>query len=125
MNIEQRNALFSSVDYIPTDAQLGILEDSSRFKLVAGGVRAGKSRLGAMVMFEKIMGQIVSDPDGASGSVYWLVAADYERTRGEFDYLGDAFTRLGIIKRATMQVDPGYIEISVGSSNLKPVIIKT
>ena len=125
MNIEQRNALFSSVDYIPTDAQLGILEDSSRFKLVAGGVRAGKSRLGAMVMFEKIMGQIVSDLDGASGSVYWLVAADYERTRGEFDYLGDAFTRLGIIKRATRQVDPGYIEISVGSSNLKPVIIKT
>ena len=122
---EQRDALFSAIGYTPTAAQLDILNDDARFKLVAGGVRAGKSNLGAMYMFEKIMAKIVEDPDAASGSVYWLVAADYERTRGEFDYLGDAFNRLGIIKRATRQVDPGYIEVSVGSKNLKPLIIKT
>ena len=104
---EQRDALFSAIGYKPTAAQLEILNDEARFKLVAGGVRAGKSNLGAMYMFEKIMSKIVEDPDAASGSVYWLVAADYERTRGEFDYLGDAFNRLGIIKRATRQVDPG------------------
>ena len=122
---EQRDALFSAIGYKPTAAQLEILNDEARFKLVAGGVRAGKSNLGAMYMFEKIMSKIVEDPDAASGSVYWLVAADYERTRGEFDYLGDAFNRLGVIKRATRQVDPGYIEVSVGSKNLKPLIIKT
>mgnify|MGYP003114532564 FL=1 len=122
---EQRDALFGAIGYTPTAAQLDILNDEARFKLVAGGVRAGKSNLGAMYMFEKIMAKIVEDPDAASGSVYWLVAADYERTRGEFDYLGDAFNRLGIIKRATRQVDPGYIEVSVGSKNLKPLIIKT
>ena len=63
---EQRDALFGAIGYKPTAAQLEILNDDARFKLVAGGVRAGKSNLGAMYMFEKIMSKIVEDPDAAT-----------------------------------------------------------
>ena len=58
MQQEQRDALFGAIKYKPTEAQLAILNDDARFKLVAGGVRAGKSNLGAMYMFEKIMSHI-------------------------------------------------------------------
>jgi hypothetical protein len=47
--------------------------------------------------------------------LYWLVAADYERTRAEFEYLVQDFTALGLMVRASKRVDPGYIDLADGT----------
>ena len=38
--------------------------------------------------------------------LYWLVAADYGRTRAEFEYLIEDFGKLGLLKKASKRVDP-------------------
>lgn len=45
------------------------------------------------------------------GKLFWLVAADYDRTSAEFGYLVDGFQKLGFEVRATKRVDPGNIRI--------------
>jgi hypothetical protein len=47
--------------------------------------------------------------------LYWLVAADYERTRAEFDYLVEDFAALGILASVTKRVDPGNIILADGT----------
>ncbi len=44
-----------------------------------------------------------------------MVAADYERTRAEFEYLVSDFAQLGILKKASKRVDPGRIELADGT----------
>lgn len=48
------------------------------------------------------------------GKLFWLVAADYNRTRAEFDYICDYLDTLGLAYFASKQVDPGVIEIQGG-----------
>ena len=47
--------------------------------------------------------------------LYWLVAADYERTRAEFDYLVEDFASLGILAEVSKRVDPGRIILADGT----------
>jgi hypothetical protein len=47
--------------------------------------------------------------------LYWLVAADYERTRAEFEYLVQDFASLGILASVTKRVDPGNIILADGT----------
>lgn len=48
------------------------------------------------------------------GKLYWLVAADYERTRAEFNYIIEAHEKAKIKYRATKSIDPGEIENEMG-----------
>ena len=47
--------------------------------------------------------------------LFWLVAADYERTRAEFEYLTEDFARLGLLKEASKRVDPGHLVLADGT----------
>jgi hypothetical protein len=47
--------------------------------------------------------------------LYWLVAADYERTRAEFDYLVQDFASLGVLAEVSKRVDPGRIILVDGT----------
>ena len=47
--------------------------------------------------------------------LYWLVAADYERTRAEFDYLVEDFATLGVLSEVSKRVDPGRIVLADGT----------
>lgn len=47
--------------------------------------------------------------------LYWLVAADYERTRAEFEYLVQDFASLGVLASVTKRVDPGNIVLADGT----------
>jgi len=47
--------------------------------------------------------------------LYWLVAADYERTKAEFEYLIQDFATLGILAEASKRVDPGRIVLADGT----------
>ena len=103
-----RDYLYDKVGFTPTDEQVAILESPYRFNLVAGGEQAGKS----MVASKYLLGRFMETEEPG---LYWLVAADYERTRAEFEYLVQDFATLGILKQASKRVDPGYIVLADGT----------
>ena len=100
--------LFSKLDFIPTEKQKPILESRKRFILVAGGEQAGKSMVASKYLVSRFL---ETDEPG----LYWLVAADYERTKAEFEYLIQDFATLGILSEATKRVDPGRIVLADGT----------
>ena len=92
--------VFEIVEFEPTEEQIRILNSDKRFILVAGGEQAGKSMVASKFLLQKFL-------EDESPGLYWLVAADYERTRAEFEYLTQDFAKLGILKEVTKRVDPG------------------
>lgn len=128
MNTEVRDAILQQVKFTASPEQLDIIEDESRWKLIAGGVRAGKSRLAAIYLLLKLLDSI-SDGTARDGDVYWLVAADYERTRAEFNYLATDLAAIGLLGYASKPVNPGEITLSTSVENVEgvydPIKIKT
>lgn len=100
--------LWRALKFEPTGAQAPILDANDRFMLVAGGGQAGKSVLLAHLMLKRML-----EKEGKG--LYWLVAADYDRTRSEFKYLSEDFSRLGLVKRISKRIDPGFIELVDGT----------
>ncbi len=72
-----RDYLFQKVGFFPTEEQRVILDSPCRFNLVAGGEQAGKSLVASKYLLSRFA-------DTEERGLYWLVAADYERTRAEF-----------------------------------------
>ena len=103
-----RDYLFDKVGFAPTDEQRVILESPFRFNLVAGGEQAGKS----LIASKYLLGRI-AETEGHG--LYWLVAADYERTRAEFEYLIEDFSALRILSSASKRVDPGHLILGDGT----------
>ena len=102
--------LYQRVGFQPTEAQAPLLSSDKRFVLVAGGEQAGKS----MVASKFLLKRFFELPDGEPG-LFWLVAADYERTRAEFEYLVEDFAALGLLSESTKRVDPGKIILADGT----------
>ena len=100
--------LFDKVGFYPTAEQSFILDSGYRFNLVAGGEQAGKSLVASKYLLSRF-----ADTD--ERGLYWLVAADYERTRAEFEYLLQDFSMLGILKEASKRVDPGHLVLADGT----------
>lgn len=103
-NKAQRDLIFSKIGHTPTAAQEKIHDSLARVRLVAGGERSGKSKSAAADLTSRLF----------EGKLFWLTAADYERTRAEFDYIIEHLVKLGIKFSATKHVDPGEIEIEGG-----------
>ena len=102
------DVLYEKVNFTPTELQRAILGSKKRFTLVAGGEQAGKS----MVASKYLLGRFL---DTGDPGLFWLVAADYERTRAEFEYLVEDFGNLGLLKEASKRVDPGRIILADGT----------
>ena len=100
--------MFNAVGFEPTNEQKRILDSPYRFTLVAGGEQAGKSLMASKYLLGRF-----AETEGKG--LFWLVAADYERTRAEFEYLVEDFARLGILKDASKRVDPGHITLVDGT----------
>ena len=105
---ELTDFLYGTVNFTPTDEQRVILESDRRFTLVAGGEQAGKSMIASKFLLKRIF-----ETEGKG--VYWLVAADYGRTRAEYEYLIEDFAKLNLLKKASKRVDPGRIELADGT----------
>ena len=103
-----RDFLYERVEFEPTEEQLVILNSTYRFNLVAGGEQAGKSVVASKYLLSRLM-------ENEGPGLYWLVAADYERTRAEFEYLLQDFATLGLLKSASKRVDPGYMVLADGT----------
>ena len=121
MDEQTRQVLFDKMGFIPSLEQNDIINDPSRYKLVAGGVRAGKSRLASVYLVHKILESFANDT-AKPGDVYWLVAADYERTRAEFSYISQDLAKLSLLGDVTKPINPGTITVSGMNP---PILIKT
>ncbi len=100
----QQELIFTKLGYRPSDEQWAVHASAARIRLVAGGERGGKSYSSA----NDYLSRFWETP------LLWLVAADYERTRAEFDYICEGFDKLGIGYNATKQVNPGEINVQGG-----------
>ena len=85
--------VFGKINFNPTREQQDIVNSPYRFNLVAGGEQAGKSMIASKYLLYQYF---LHDKKLYGPALYWLVAADYERTRAEFEYLRDNFTELGL-----------------------------
>ena len=100
--------IFRQLPFAPTEGQVPILASTKRFILVVGGEQAGKSMTAAKILLSRI-------PESPGPSLYWLVAADYDRTRREYEYLAADMGQLHLLAAATKRVDPGMITLKDGS----------
>jgi len=100
--------IFSRLEFMPTPMQAEILRSKKRFVLVAGGEQAGKSMVASKYLISRFL-------ENEGRGLYWLVAADYERTRAEFDYLVEDFATLGVLSEVSKRVDPGRILLADGT----------
>ena len=100
--------LYDKVGFVPTREQSSILNSQHRFNLVAGGEQAGKSMIAAKYLLARFL-------ETKGKGLFWLVAADYARTRAEFTYLAEDFEKLGMIKDISKRVDPGHITLVDGT----------
>ena len=105
---ELTDFLYGTVGFEPTDEQRVILESDKRFTLVAGGEHAVKSMIASKFLLKRIF-------ETEEKGLYWLVAADYGRTRAEYEYLIEDFAKLNLLKKASKRVDPGKIELADGT----------
>lgn len=106
--------IFERLGYRPTPEQERILAAWERFLAIAGGERAGKS----LVVEKLLLNRYFSVPPESERPLYWFVGADYERTRAEFEYAVQDFTRLGLVlpsRGVTGRIDPGAIRLSDGT----------
>jgi hypothetical protein len=87
---EFRKLIWAAAGYTPTAAQAVFHADNSRLKLVAGGIRGGKSNSTAREFDAELATQ---------GALLWIVGPDYEQCKPEFDYLFAPLHKLGFIEK--------------------------
>jgi len=108
-------ALFKALKYIPTAAQAPVHESDARLKLIGGADRSGKSLCNAM---ELIKNWYLSDWENPESDpkIYWLIARDYEGTRGEWNHLLEKFSQLGVLAKVpSRNIDPGSMYLKGGT----------
>lgn len=88
-----RELAWRATGYEPNPVQREFHESKSRFRLVAGGVRAGKSFGVAAELHRYVV---------KAGGLCWLVGPDYEQARPEFGYLLQWYRDMGIVDEATV-----------------------
>ena len=107
--IDAINYIFGLVDYVPTAEQAAIHADPSRNKLITGGERGGKSKVNSKELLKHwYLDVVIPHKEKA---LYWLLGADYEACRGEWEHIVEDFQKLGQIYSITKDIDPGELII--------------
>lgn len=78
--------------YTPSAAQAAFHKHQARLKLVAGGVRAGKSRSTAAEFYGEL---------AVTDGLLWIVGPDYEQCKPEFKYIYETFRAMGFVASAS------------------------
>ena len=114
MRDEAQSTIFGLVDYVPTEAQYEIHKDTSRNKLIAGGERAGKSKVTSKELLFHWAWDISAEKKKA---LYWLLGNDYEACRGEWEHIVEDFQKLELLSAPpTKNIDPGEIKLQDGTT---------
>src|SRR3990167_7898364 len=116
---ETSAALLRMIRFEPTgEDQARILRCRKRFKLIVGGGQAGKSAEAAADHVLHVYEDIYNNP--GKSLLYWLVAADYERVRAEWNYIIENFRRIGYsVEDVTKRLDPGRLIIHLNAKDAK------
>lgn len=102
-----RRLVWDTDKYEPTPAQAAYIFDEYLVKLVAGGVRAGKSKSSARSM-DWFMGL----PNG----LVWIIGPRYNEANVEFDYMLQPYHELGLVENmATPMEGPRYFQVKGGT----------
>jgi hypothetical protein len=112
-NEAARRQVWDITNYRPSQEQLVAHLDLHRFRLVAGGERAGKSRFSA----EELLIWLFTD--GRAKSLFWIVAPDYSLARPEFQHLVNGLQKTGLLKADTLRMPaqgPCSLETVFGAS---------
>ena len=113
IEVDSFSFILDRLGWQPTASQAPILSCNAQNIAVSGGDRSGKSEVSAKFLIKRDL-EWDGPPDEAR--LYWLVAADYSRTRKEFDILIDNYTRLGLgTSDYTKRVDPGHFVLQGGT----------
>jgi hypothetical protein len=87
-------------------AQRWALKSRKRFKILTGGVRAGKSFLSAVFVFIDIMWRYTN---GFLGDLYWLIGPTYELCKEEMRHLSRLLTDAGVPHKMTEPKDDSWV----------------
>ena len=121
--------LYQQVEHTPTEAQAAIHESWKETLLVTGGEQAGKSVLTSKEFLKRWPYDLEEKYDGEEPLLYWLVGADYNAVKKEFDYIATDFYKIfGLANvEVSKRLDPGHISFwpvnDDGTRPLKPTII--
>jgi hypothetical protein len=122
------SVLLEMIGFEPTGPeQADILRCRKRLKLVVGGGQAGKSLLSSADFILKLFEDRNKRP--GESLLYWLLAADYDRTRAEFGYIAEFLSRIaektGLKIDQSKVVNPGWIELYSGKKVLVRIETKS
>ncbi|GEM_PF-1727736 len=107
---EEASELLKLIGFEPTgEEQARILRCRKRFKAVSGGEQSGKSIEASADFILHFAEDLATFP--GENLLYWLVAADYDRTKAEFGYIAENLSRLGLDVDASKVVNPGSIDV--------------
>lgn len=95
----------------------------SHLYLAGRGMVPTHNSLGAaLYLLIRALSPLINPPPGyrvdkPEPELYWIVAADYDRTRREFEYLVEWFAQAGVLNkgRTTSVVNPGRIQLVDGT----------
>lgn len=90
-----RRLIWELDEFSPTLMQEAYLMDNVRFKMVAGGVRAGKSQSPT-----RACDWFTFVPDG----LIWIIGPDYNQARNEFKYLMAPYLKGGFVEKNTISM---------------------
>lgn len=112
---EETEHLFTLVGFEPREDQVPILACEKRNELLAGGGQSGKSLLTSKKFLKEVFEDNAKRQDMGLRNwlLYWLVAADYERTRAEFNYIAEDLGKIFGVNNVhvTKRIDPGMIQL--------------
>lgn len=86
--LAEKQAAFAAWGYEPNDEQLRVHAAPNTVVLVAGGERAGKS---------KVTGEEVAAHAVSGSKLVWIIPPDYEQGHAEFDYALEELLKIGAV----------------------------
>jgi len=111
---DAQSEIFNLVNYVPTESQFEIHQDQTRNKLIAGGERAGKSKVNSKELLSHYAWDILGLK--RKNALYWLLGNDYEACRGEWEHIVEDFQKLELMDcPPTKNIDPGEIKLQDGT----------
>ncbi len=82
------------------------LLDGTRFFVICGGERAGKSFLSAFMGAILMQPNNMDSPGESERDLGWVLGPDYKQARSEFQYIMDVLDQMGLIERRSTPENP-------------------
>ena len=82
------------------------LLDGTRFFVICGGERSGKSFISAVMAALLMQPQNWEEPEKSEPDLGWIIGPDYKQARAEFQYIADMLDRIGWVTSRSTPENP-------------------